>query len=58
MRNDEVERGWLLTFLVNSYSLSSVGQAGSEPVEQCTRNSVEVLKSLRESGVISGVKRS
>ena len=26
--------------------------------ERCTRNSVEVIKSLKENGVISGVERS
>ena len=49
---------WLWKFVVDGNSLSSIGKVGSEPVERCTRNSREVLKSLTENVVIYGVERS
>ena len=57
MWNAKVEQGWLWKFVVDGNSLSSIGKVGSEPVERCTRNSIEVLKSLTENVVIYGVKR-
>ena len=38
--------------------MSSIEKVGSEPVERCTRNSIEVLKALSENVVIYGVERS
>ena len=58
MWNAKVEQGWLWKFVVDGNSLSSIGKVGSEPVERCTRNSIEVLKSLIENVVIYGVERS
>ena len=47
-----------MKFVVDGNSLSSVGKVGSEPVERCTRDSIQVLKSLTENVVIYGVERS
>ena len=43
--------------VVNGKSLRSTGKIGSEPVERCNTNSIQVLKSLRENAVASGVER-
>ena len=44
--------------VVDGSSLSSTGKVVSEPIERCTRNSIEVLKSLTENVVIYGVEHS
>lgn len=46
------------SFVVTRYSPSSIGNVGSELFESCTRNSVDVLKSLKDNAVINGVERS
>ena len=38
--------------------MSSIGKVGFEPAERCTRNSIEVLKSLTDNVMIYGVERS
>ena len=58
LRNAKVEQGWLWKFVVDGNSLRSIGKVGSEPAERCTRNFIEVLKSLRENVVIYGVECS
>ena len=37
--------------------LCSVGKVGFEPVERCTGNSVEMLKSVEEDVMIDGIER-
>ena len=39
-------------------SLRFIRNVGREPAEMCTRNSIEVLKPLKENVVINGVERS
>ena len=45
-------------FVVGCNSLLYIGKVGSEPVERCTRNSIEVLKSLGEIVENNGVEQS
>ena len=45
-------------FVVGGNSLRFIGKVGSEPVERCTRNSIEVLMSLRENVESNGVEQS
>ena len=42
-------------FIVDLNRLCSVGKVGFEPVERCTGNSVEIIKSVEEDAMIDGI---